>query len=91
MSSMGIEYTPARLTLNSRRNLLSSAAMAVISPDTQTVFPPLDRCVAASHRSVWLPESAVGGSHPLVEGWKNSLRVLTVQVLVEQNDKCITI
>ena len=54
---MVIEYTPARLTLHSRRNLLSSAAMAVISPDTLTAHPPLAWCVAASHRSVWLPDT----------------------------------
>ena len=30
MSRMVIECTPARLTLHSRRNLLSSAAMAVM-------------------------------------------------------------
>ena len=39
MSRMGIECTPARLTLHSRRNLLSSAAMAVMVKEAFTEYP----------------------------------------------------
>ena len=39
MSRMGIECTPARLTVHSRRNLLSSAAMAVMVKEAFTEYP----------------------------------------------------
>ena len=38
MSSMGIECTPARLTLHSHRNLLSLAAMAVMVKEAFTEY-----------------------------------------------------